>query len=282
MGMRDKIEKWLTYLEHIDFIAGVVKGLIGVGLGTILASIIGKVVELSGNWRLGVWLISSGIALWSVWKIASFFKNKRELVAKMIVYLPILLGIGLCVWAYVVGSTLSRTTRDVTKLRAEMNRYVLPRQLSAAQKETIAAILSKNTPQEIMMKVIKNDEGASSYRADLQQALEKGGWPVSTVDYGDDVQVGLRINSSGPMQPPQTAWDRLRPKPSAQQILGDALRQAGVQIDGTGGGSGIAITKFTLTVEIGHRRRDKWAIPPSPEQQKRMMSAGHLPDDPDD
>jgi hypothetical protein len=138
-----------------------------------------KIVELSGNWRLGVWFISSGIVLWIIWKITLFFAGKRQLLAAMIIYLPVLLGLAFCGWAYFIGTKVLGMSVEVKHLRSQMVRYVMPRQLTPEQIASIGEYLSHQERNQVVMQIINRDEEASSYRADIQRALEKGGWAIS-------------------------------------------------------------------------------------------------------
>jgi len=200
-----------------------------------------------------------------------------RMMSIVLIYSPIVLGLVFCIWAYVVGKRVFQMSDDLELIRARMARYVLPRSLTPEQKKTIAEYLSKYEPQPIVMKVTPRNEEAGSYRADLQQALEKGGWPVASIDYDDTVPEGLQIHMSEPMREPgqESPFDRLNPKKKPTDILREAFDRAGVIVNGTGGGSGRNITAVTITISIGHRRRDKWAIPPPPRQR------GGLPEDPD-
>ncbi|MDR4463785.1 MAG: hypothetical protein MRJ66_05905 [Nitrospira sp.] len=197
-----------------------------------------------------------------------------------LIYFPVALGLAICLWGYIVGKKVFQMADDVELLNKRMERYVLPRQLTGDQKKTIADYLSKFDPQPIVMKVVPKNEEASSYRADLQQALEKGGWPVANITYDEGVQEGLRIEMTEPMQEPgqPDPFEKLNPKKKPNDVLHDALTQAGILVSGTGSGSGRNITSTTITISIGNRRRDKWAIPPSAFMRRSNVE---LPEDPD-
>lgn len=172
--------------------------------------------------------------------------------------------------------------RDVTLIQKRMERYVLPRSLTEAQKNAIAAHLRKFDPQTVVMRIIPRNEEAGSYRADLQQALEKGGWPIVQFIYDETAQEGLSINSTEPRPDPaqQTPFDRLNPKKKPVQILVEAFTQAGVAINGGMSSNDARYIGAAITIVIGNRKRDRWAIPPpppSPQQEPR----GERPGDPD-
>lgn len=159
-----------------------------------------------------------------------------------------LLFIGCAIW---VLAGLNGSNQDI--LRA-LNRYVLPRHLSEQQIATIADYLQKHPPQKVKFSIIRNNEEASSYRVDIQQALLKGGWEIIGFDYPDFVQEGLSIHFQQTQASQQQQGTLKNPKPDT--ILLDALRAAKVRIDGSGGGSGIDTKENVLTIRIGHRRMD--------------------------
>lgn len=195
----------------------------------------------------------------------AFFATKRKVLAVMIIYLPVLLGLAFCGWAYYISSTLNRLDTDNKHLKSQMVRYVLPRKLTQEQIDSIGEYPSHQDRNQVVMQIIARDEEAGSYRADIQQALEKGGWAVSDFKYADDVPEGVSISMQSPMPQPQpqvSPFDRLNPKPTPVQILAEAFKRAGVQIQGMGSGGGINITTTIITISIGRRRRDAFAILP--------------------
>lgn len=155
--------------------------------------------------------------------------------------------------------------QHVTHLESQMERYVIPRHLTQKQKESIAEYLKTSgiEPQAVVMKITPRNEEAGSYRADLQQALEKAGWPVAKFIYDETIQEGLGIHTLEPYPNPEppTIFDRVKGKKTPTQILTDAFKNAGVIMHHGGGGSSREISAPVITIEIGSRRRDKWAIP---------------------
>lgn len=220
------------------------------------------------------------LLIWALVHRKTTSGNAGHFMNTALIYFPIALGLAICLWGYIVGNKVFQMADDVELLSKRMERYVLPRTLTADQKNTIADYLSKFTPQPIAMKVIPRNEEASSYRADLQQALEKGGWPVANITYDEGVQEGLRIEIVEPMQEPgqPNPFDKLNPKKKPDEVLRDALTQAGIFMIPGGGSRRIDITSTTITISIGNRRRDRWAIPPSATQMRPNVA---LPEDPD-
>jgi hypothetical protein len=144
--------------------------------------------------------------------------------------------------------------RDLRSLQTAMKRYVLPRHLTDSQISTIANYLSRHDPQQIKLVQLKNNEESSAYRADFQNALTKGGWTIVSVDVSDDLQEGVCTSFIQTMASAQQPRDPRHP--NADELLREAFRQAHVQLNSTGGGSGQGITANSLTLTIGRRRVD--------------------------
>jgi hypothetical protein len=67
--------------------------------------------------------------------------------------------------------------RDTRRLKAEMIRYVLPRQLSKEQIETFGKYLSSHSqPHEVEIRYIVGDAEAQSYANDFSAAFKAGNW----------------------------------------------------------------------------------------------------------
>lgn len=193
------------------------------------------------------------------------------------IFLVLLIGVGIFLTRKGIGTAiglvlLALTTlgligwniwsqQRITHLEAQMERYVLPRHLTQNQKDSIAEYLRNSgiEPQTVEMRIITRNEEASSYRADLQQALEKAGWPVSNFIYDETVQEGLGINTLEPYPNPQqqTIFDRVKNKKTPTQILTDAFKNAGVILHRGSGGGSREISAPVITIEVGSRRRDK-------------------------
>jgi hypothetical protein len=292
MKFREKGENILTKLEHIDFIAGLIKGLFGLSLGTLMAYLVGKIVELSRSGTVVILLLSTAIALWLIQTIARSLKNRREVVARMIFYVvPIILGLAFCVWAYFVGTTIYRLNGDVRHLRTQMVRYVLPRALTRDQIEAFGRYLSSHSePHEVRIKYILGDEEAAGYAEDFASAFRAGNWIPNTMPVnpaavtckpnpsGSDTSFacsselqqvmnklqGVNIQQTGPNPPrPSTLEEKLHPTPFLNAIVAEALKSAGIK--GIGNGYGYNDDPLnTITVFVGFRPRNKWGIlPPS-------------------
>ena len=153
---------------------------------------------------------------------------------------------------------------DQQSITQALDRFVLPRQVNDRQTRTIAGFLQNFPPQEVKFIVAQGDEEAGSYRADLQRALEKGGWHTKAIDYiPDPPQIGLSINFIQTMEHAQVQSDWKHPK--ADLILQEALGLAGIRLDSISSGSGTAVTEDSLAITIAHRRRDSYALPCEPK-----------------
>jgi hypothetical protein len=161
---------------------------------------------------------------------------------------------------------------DIGTIRKTLDRYVSPRHLTTEQISTIASYLSQHDEHHIKFRVVWNDNEAGNYRGDLQQALQRGGWIIDGIDTVQDtpnsyVPEGLSIQTETPMSMPQP--DPKHPLPGV--LLRDAFKQARVQLDGGSGSSGSgAINTYSVTLSVGHRRRDGYGYG-SPELVMKMV-----------
>jgi hypothetical protein len=172
-----------------------------------------------------------------------------------------LIFIGCVIWQLVDNR------RSNAEIQETLSRYVLPRHLSEQQIITIGEYLSKYDPQQFKMIVIKHNEEASSYRADIQRALTLGGWELSTIDYSDDVREGIGLQFTETQESSQRRQDPKHPKPL--ELLQRAFQQARVQLAGSGSGSGVSITANSMTISIGRRRMDDGDLIGKKQMQER-------------
>jgi hypothetical protein len=151
---------------------------------------------------------------------------------------------------------------DVQSIAKVIDRGVLPRHLNRRQQSAISAFLSQFEPHEFSFRIIARSEEASSYRADIEQALTKGGWTRSTKNpyvYADDVGEGLSINFIQTMEHSQKSSDPRYPDPPL--LLEEAFGLAGVRLSGSSG-SAINVTEDSLTISIGLPRKDSYELTP--------------------
>jgi len=170
--------------------------------------------------------------------------NPSTLVSIMFIML-----IGLGVWVLIISM-------KVSSIRSDVNCFVMPRHLSDEQSAKIAKFLSSSGPHEIILNQVEDDEEAGSYRSDFYEVFQKGGWIIAEVNVVPNAYQDIALHYREPLQTPPPRED---PKhPSAHTIVAQALRHADLDV-GTGSESSSAITKYSLSLTIGHRRHDSFA-----------------------
>jgi hypothetical protein len=147
--------------------------------------------------------------------------------------------------------------RDIIPLRLAMERFVLPRRLSANEIEQIGRYLAGFRPYVINFVVNEGDEEAGSYRADIQRALAAGGWNVGRIEYRGGLQAGLTYQYSYTRETEARRNDPREKVPD--QLLVEAMQEAQIAFDGGGGGGGAATD--SITISVGARRRDAHGRP---------------------
>ena len=156
---------------------------------------------------------------------------------------------------------------DTQAIAKVIDRLVLPRHLSKGQQRTISSFLLQFEPHEFAFRLSNRNEEAGEYRADIEQALLKGGWTRSDknpYEYTEDVPEGLSLNFTQTEEHGRIPADPRNPKPD--RVLMMALGAAAVRFDQGGGGSGINVTEDRLVIGIGKRRMDFYqlTLPDSP------------------
>jgi hypothetical protein len=167
--------------------------------------------------------------------------------------------------------------RHVEEIQKALERYVLPRHLTAEQISKIADFLSKHSPQKVKIQQPLHDEEASSYRCDFQNAITRGGWQLAGIDTSENIQEGVTIDIQQPMPDPQNPPDKKSPNPS--EVLQQAFRHAKVRISGSSGGHGRNTQETTLTLRIGKRRMDDGELRARQEDLERLRKLQQNPDD---
>lgn len=180
----------------------------------------------------------------------------------MMVYLPIVLGVGFCVWAYSVGATLSRLDRETRALRSNIDLYFKPRSLSEEQITSMAAGLSKVDSQNIALVVHANDAEAANYMGQIAGGLIRGGWKITRTSYSvEQMNQGVSINVEFPGQPVNP--DPKHPRPD--EILNRAMNEAKIVVNGSGAVYNRA--GYAITLTIGPRQMILDSTPPPPRPQ---------------
>jgi hypothetical protein len=150
---------------------------------------------------------------------------------------------------------------DVQSIARVIERGVLPRHLNKRQRLAISSFLLQFEPHEFAFKIEDKNGEASSYRSDLEQALEKGGWTRSRenpYEYTKDIPEGLSIDFTQTVEHSQRPDDPRNPKPDKLFMMGLGL--AGIRLNQSGGRSGINITEDRLIIGIGRRRMDSYEL----------------------
>jgi hypothetical protein len=177
-----------------------------------------------------IWAIRT-IVEWVVWVWA---KNLTELLVatsqsrflQKVTNLKFITRLVVVIWAVLMSAT-------VWRLNDDMVRYVLPRQMTDAQKGSLASVLSKaNKPHDVRLVIADGDEEASSYAGEIWQAIEKGGWPIVNIARERNLRAGVTVDFQAPMEPGKTSEDLARervrpPDPRPNEILLRAFREAG-------------------------------------------------------
>lgn len=167
------------------------------------------------------------------------------------------------------NNEIAALRNDLQSIARVLERGVLPRHLNKRQQSAISSFLLQFEPHEYAFRLSNRDEEAGSYRADIEQALIKGGWARSAKDpyeyvIGNDIQSGVSLNFIQTQEHSQKPEDPRNPKPD--RLLMMALGLAGIRLDSSGGGSGPSITEDRLVITVGHRRMDSFELtsPDSP------------------
>jgi hypothetical protein len=291
MTKTEKMERILTYFEHVDFLSGVIKGLFGIGVGTLISRVLNHVVQISTSWTVGVWLVSVAFGLWLVRCIAKFFGGETNLTKQLkLLGRNIIIPILVIVVCSMAGA-LWYMNRELHRLQVQMVRYVLPRVMTKQQIADFGKYLKANSqPHEIGIKYLMGDVESQRFAYSMAEAFRAGNWypnllPLnpafsmcgSVQKIGD--QIGCRsqswellnhagnsvdveeIGPSEPQPPPSSIEEKVHPPRSLEDIVVQGLRSAGLAETG-GGGGGSQTDKSTMTVYIDIRQRDSWAVHP--------------------
>ena len=161
-----------------------------------------------------------------------------------------IMWLGLCAWLLIIST-------KVSSIRSDVNCFVMPRSLTGEQISRMGEFLSKSDPHEIIMNQVENDDEAGSYRGDFYKAFQEGGWTIASVNVVPLVHQDISLHYSEPLQTPPPREDPKHPIPHT--IVLQAMKYADVMNNGFGSESSGAITKYSLSLSIGHRRRDGFA-----------------------
>lgn len=159
--------------------------------------------------------------------------------------------------------------RRVHNLDVEMFRYVSPRQLTKTQIQDFGSYLSAHSvPHDVTVQALMGDEEAHSYASDFVRAFAAANWrPKNEVVNPTTIRCEPSSKSPTPVtciaDVPSAEGINFAvqsdPNEKLSQILQDAIKFAGIEMGGmqTGGPSETSVTVF-----VGHRRRDRLGILP--------------------
>jgi hypothetical protein len=221
--------------------------------GGVLAAIIASMRHVADEpvtWRWLVLLFVISVIGYAV--ISLYLRSQREktrMSSAMMTYLPIILGLLFCVWAYFIGTTLYRLSHEAQSLRSNLDLYVRPRTVTQEQISSMAAYLSQYDPHDIQVIVHANDAEASNYMGQIAGGLIRGGWKIVSTGYiHEQMNQGISINTEQPGQPQNS--DPKHPTP--ELILQRALQQANIPV--SGGGGSYNRPAYSITIAIGPRQ----------------------------
>jgi hypothetical protein len=219
-----------------------------------------RTAAVSPFWVAIIFIVScvcyAGISLYLRGQRDRLRKSTGMLIA-MLVYLPVMLGLVFCVWAYFVGSTVYRLNHEVQSLRSNLDLYVKPRTASQEQITAMAAYLSQYDPHDIKVVVAANDAEAANYMGQIASGLIRGGWKIVSTGYSEQqMNQGIAINVEQTTQPQNP--DPKHPTPEA--ILQGALERAKIPV--SGGGGAYNRPAYSITIGIGPRQLTIDSKPP--------------------
>jgi hypothetical protein len=173
----------------------------------------------------------------------------------------------LLVWVYFETLAIQRNNElvalrnDTQTIGEVLNRFVLPRHLTDNQIQIIAGSLKPLEPQNFDVEYSIYDEEARQYAAEIQKALEFGGWHLKSPI---PIPIGEHFGLSIPAEITPSHMQSTNVDKQPNMILRNALAIANVQLDGSIGlqqTSNQNITEDRVHVVVGHRRRDSYVLP---------------------
>jgi hypothetical protein len=144
-----------------------------------------------------------------------------------------------------------RLRNDIQAIGHVIANAVLPRSLNKGQTRQISDVLKDHPPQDISIVTLAQDAEAASFSSELVEAIRRGGWRVTDQASSKDVPSGI---STEWIQTQASAQATNEGKmPNLPKMLREAFGAAGLQINGSSGGSGIAITENRFVLRVGNR-----------------------------
>lgn len=72
----------------------------------------------------------------------------------------------------------------VFTIRADINKYVTPRVVTAEQADKLKDFLSKKEPYAVSVEIVQNDQEAAEYAAEIFNALRQTNWDINPPNHG--------------------------------------------------------------------------------------------------
>jgi hypothetical protein len=149
----------------------------------------------------------------------------------------------------VVGCFVLYVMAYLHSLRRDLDRYVMPRTITAEQSDALREFLSHHEAHAVTVKVNVHDAEALTYAGQIFNALKRTDWDVTlnTADNSEGnpntLNDGLCIETVGD-NPPD-------PKHDPRPLLEEALKTSHIVSNCGGGGGG---GEYRLFLCVGHRR----------------------------
>lgn len=228
------------------------------GVGPFLA------FEANGIWTAAVGCVLTFLGLVGLLMLADRFRQwARQAASRFRIRIPLpLLGV-IGVWIL-----LAVFLSYLHGLRSDFNAYAMPRQLTVAQKRELGRFLSAHgSDATVHVFVNVSDREALEYAGQIFNAIRNGGWradfrPINPWEPDNPKQheralsnmilvldSGLEIRTCIPGQPVNPDPKHQHPTPDA--LLGEAFRDAHVDVNGGGGSADCG--DYSVNVLVEHR-----------------------------
>lgn len=148
---------------------------------------------------------------------------------------------------------IRQLSEKIDQLQSVFDRYVKPRKLSKEQIDAIEQFLLHRPKHKIRIVCDHPNNEANSFAGQISQGFRHANWDVQFVHWkpGDPpIQEGLHLRVRYPTDP-----ESAKSAKSACADVHRSLEAAGVQLDGSGSGSGKLTPEIDIMLAVGHKRR---------------------------
>ena len=174
------------------------------------------------------------------------------------------------VWIYGTASSLILLAQrneletiireDIQPFKIALQRWVLPRRLTAEQIESIGTHLSKYSPHQMTFAVASSDSEADEYRQDIERAFMRGGWSYGPVMPKTDIPDGLSVMVRKTEESARRRSDSRNPELTT--LIEQAFAAAAIRIT-SGSVTDKNIEQDVVCINIGRRPRSGPETPQS-------------------